>query len=138
MSKTPTRMTRQRSAILNELRNTKSHPTAWDVFETVRRRLPRISLGTVYRNLDRLCEQGLAQKLDLNEEVARYDAIVERHYHLKCAGCGRVIDLPIEVDRLIDEAVTACTEFEITGYSVDFYGLCPNCRDKQKDEKDEY
>ncbi len=126
-----TRTTRQRSAILEDLQNTKAHPTAWEVFDAVRYRLPRISLGTVYRNLDKLCEQGLVQKLDLNDEVARYDVTIERHYHLKCAVCGGVIDLPIEVDRFVDEAVAACAEFEITGYSVDFSGVCPDCRGKK-------
>jgi Fe2+ or Zn2+ uptake regulation protein len=127
-----TRITRQRRAILGEMRRTKKHPTAWELFEVVRERLPRISLGTVYRNLERLCEEGLAVKLDIDEEAARYDAILKKHHHLKCEVCGGVLDVPVKIDRFMNEAIKECAEFEITDYSVDFTGVCPECREKRR------
>lgn len=135
MTASTTRITKQGRAILDELRNTTAHPTAWDVFQAVRERLPRISLGTVYRNLDKLGKQGLVRKLDLNEESTRYDAVIGKHYHLKCASCGGVFDIPIEVDHLLEDAIAKCDGFEIEGFSIDFYGICPNCRDSVKDGK---
>ncbi len=135
MSNSTTRMTEQGRVILDELHNTTAHPTAWDIFQAVRERLPRISLGTVYRNLDKLCKQGLVRKLDLNEESTRYDAMVEKHYHLKCASCGGVYDIPIEIDHLLKSAIAKCDGFEVNDYSIDFFGICPNCRNSNKTGK---
>ena len=67
-----TRMTRQRRVILEEIRRTNSHPAADEIYERVRKRLPRISLGTVYRNLDVLCELGEIQRLELSGAMKRY------------------------------------------------------------------
>ena len=69
------RNTRQRRIILEELRGVKSHPTAVEIFERVRRRLPKISLGTVYRNLDLLTRLGMIQKLEWSAGEARFETM---------------------------------------------------------------
>ena len=80
------RVTRQRRIILEELRKMDSHPTAAKVYEIVRHRLPNISLGTVYRNLNVLDDLGLLQKIQYGN-ASHYDGNLQRHYHLKCVQC---------------------------------------------------
>ncbi len=88
------RHTPQRQVILDELHALHTHPTAAELYALVRQRLPRISLGTVYRNLEVLCEDGLARQLPLAGADTRYDGQVHRHDHVRCTACGIVRDLP--------------------------------------------
>ena len=88
------RKTRQRQVILEELQAVTSHPTAVELYQLVRRRLPRVSLGTVYRNLDLLARMGLIEKKEHSGGEARFDANTAQHDHLRCVRCGRVDDLP--------------------------------------------
>ena len=126
------RMTRQRRIILEELRGNHNHPTASEVYELVRRRLPRISLGTVYRNLELLSEQGLIRKLELGNSQRRFDAATENHYHLRCVGCGQVKDAPVEPVTTMESALRGVSDYEIIGHRLEFIGLCPAC---QRDRK---
>jgi len=98
------RFTNQRQVILEELRKVTSHPTAYEIYLMVRRRLPRISLGTVYRNLDFLARCGMIQQLELKGTQKRYDGNPTPHYHIRCFNCGRIedIDLPPKLDLEMD------------------------------------
>ena len=78
------RMTLQRKTILEVLRQTDFHPSADEIYMMVRERLPRISLGTVYRNLEVLSESGFIQKLELGGTIKRFDWNPEKHYHIRC------------------------------------------------------
>lgn len=122
------RMTRQRRIILEELRKLHSHPTADEVYDTVRKRIPRISLGTVYRNLEILSQWGLAQKLDLAGSPRRFDGSTEEHYHVRCVRCGEVQDLPVEPLGDLEEPIRCNTDFEIIGHRLNFIGYCPTCK----------
>jgi Fe2+ or Zn2+ uptake regulation protein len=122
-----TRMTRQRRVILEEIRRTNNHPAADEIYERVRKRLPRISLGTVYRNLDVLCELGEIQRLELSGAVKRYDGIAKKHYHIRCVCCGRVDDAPIAPLNELEDDLYGTTVFEIIGHNLEFTGLCPQC-----------
>ena len=129
----PQRKTRQRQVILDELRNLASHPSAAELYEIVRRRLPKISLGTVYRNLDQLVEAGEILKLEIAGSQARFDGNVSEHHHVRCVQCGRVADihnLPVEP---VSCGITTHDNYEILGYHLEFTGLCPECR-KQRTE----
>lgn len=121
------RMTRQRQVILEELRKVVTHPTADEVCQMVRRRMPRISLGTVYRNLEILADYGLVQKLELAGHQRRFDGNIENHYHVRCTACNKVEDLPAKRIVLPEEEIRQATNFRITGYRVEFHGLCPPC-----------
>jgi Fur family ferric uptake transcriptional regulator len=122
------RTSKQRQVILDELKRVDSHPTADEVYLMVRQRMPRISLGTVYRNLEILAEQGLIQRLDGGPGRRRFDGRVEGHYHIRCLSCLRVADLPdLRVSVPEDEAA-ALTDFEVTGHALEFLGICPECR----------
>ncbi len=122
-----TRMTRQRRVILEEILRHNNHPAADEIFERVRKRLPRISLATVYRNLDVLCESGEIQRLELSGAMKRYDGIAKKHYHIRCVGCDRVDDAPIAPLNEIEDDLYGTTVFEIIGHNLEFTGLCPQC-----------
>lgn len=128
------RMTRQRQVILEELRRCHSHPTADQLFDSVRRRLPRISLGTVYRNLEILSEMGLIRKLESVGGPRRFDGDLGRHFHVRCLGCGTIQDLPPEQAAAVRVNVPALASFRITGYHLEFRGVCEACRAAQDPE----
>ncbi len=122
------RMTRQRKALLEAIQREETHPTADEVYRLVKRRLPRISLGTVYRNLDLLAAQGLVQKLEMGGTQRRFDAKHGRHYHVRCIRCGRVDDLSMRPLLAVERAARRATDYEITGHQLEFVGLCRECR----------
>src|SRR5512144_998684 len=97
------RRSEQRDVVLEIVQSTMDHPTAAWVHRQARRRLPRISLATVYRNLKRLAEQGLIREIQAAGSASRFDGNTGRHYHVRCLGCGRVNDLPVSVDLRLEE-----------------------------------
>jgi Fur family ferric uptake transcriptional regulator len=121
------RLTKQRQVILEELDRNRCHPSADEVFALVRERLPRISLGTVYRNLELLAERGLVRRLGAAGEKRRYDVDRSEHSHVWCRTCGRVDDVPGRAVVSI-EGGPAVAGYEIYGYRVEFEGRCPGCR----------
>jgi Fur family ferric uptake transcriptional regulator len=126
------RMTRQRRVILEELRKENIHPTADMVYEMVRKRLPRISLGTVYRNLEILTSLGEIQTLELSGSQKRYDGIPQKHYHIRCMNCDRVDDAPIAPLNTLENKLYGATVYTIIGHRLEFLGLCPECsRDEE-------
>lgn len=129
---TSLRMTKQRQVILEELRSVTSHPTADDMYDMVRRRLPNVSLGTVYRNLEILAESGVVQKLDVGGTKKRFDGNVAVHYHLRCAVCGRVDDVHMDPGVDLEAMAAAVTDFTILRHRLEFIGVCPGCERKGK------
>lgn len=121
------RLTPQRKVILEELRGTRSHPTADEVYDLVRKRLPHVSLGTIYRNLDFLHSQGLVRKLDKSGPQMRFDAFTDPHLHITCVECGKVADLPAEAAS-VELRVPKETQFDVQGHWLELYGLCPGCK----------
>ncbi len=124
-----TRMTKQRQVILNELRKVTSHPTADNIYDMVRARMPHISLGTVYRNLELLARQGDIQKLSIDGDRVHYDGDVSEHYHIRCVKCGRVDDYPVEANISTKELNQGCG-YEVAGFKLEFSGVCPKCKKK--------
>ena len=125
------RMTQQRKVILEELRKVDSHPSADEVYEIVRHRLPRISLGTVYRNLEVLSKLGEIQKLELSGSLKRFDWDTAKHYHIRCIRCDRVDNAPIAPMNQLENELYGATVFEIIGHNLEFTGLCPECSTKE-------
>lgn len=130
-----TRMTRQRRVILEEIRRYNNHPAADEIYARVRKRLSRISLGTVYRNLDVLCELGEIQRLELSGTMKRYDGIPQKHYHVRCVCCDRVDDVPIAPLNKLEDDIYGTTVFEIIGHNLEFTGLCPQCASQRNQRK---
>jgi len=123
----PQRNTRQRQAILEELQKLTSHPTAADLYEIVRKRLPGISLGTVYRNLELLSQNNLIQKLDIGDTEARFDGNPEPHCHVRCKICERVGDLHDLAPDPLSKMSKKANGWDILGYRIEFEGTCPKC-----------
>lgn len=124
-----TKYSRQRETLLRVLCATKSHPSADAIYDEVRKEIPNISLGTVYRNLARLAEDGVIMKLDVGDGTEHYDGNTALHSHFACEKCGRIEDV-CEGDS-IAESVKRSAE-DITGgkirtYSLVYLGTCREC-----------
>ena len=119
---------RQREAIKHYLKNTKSHPTANTIYEDLSKEYPNISLGTVYRNLNFLVENGDIIRLNCGEDVDRFDADTDAHYHFLCRICHEVSDLEMESLTHINTLASASFDGEIEGHSVFFQGICAKCK----------
>lgn len=121
------RMTRQRQTILDELKGSLSHPPADEIYERVRHKMPHISLGTVYRNLEILSEYGLVRKLEYGGFQRRYDGRLENHYHVRCVRCGNVEDVEAYPSAEIERGIASKTDYTIIGHRLEFIGFCPAC-----------
>ncbi|ADH86743.1 Fur family transcriptional regulator [Desulfurivibrio alkaliphilus] len=124
---TSLRVTKQRQVLLDELCKVRSHPTADELYQMVRRRLPRISLGTVYRNLELMAENGMIQKLAVGGTQKRFDGNAAPHYHVRCLKCDRVDDLDLSLELDVEQKARKHTDFTIVRHSLEFAGLCPEC-----------
>jgi len=123
-------MTRQRRIIMQDIDRTNYHPTADEVYYNVRKILPKISLGTVYRNLDLLTEKGILNRLDTGLGPRRYETVKNHQYHVVCTLCGRIDDM--EMPDMRDAVNGALGKGDRVGYEVDshrleFFGRCPDC-----------
>lgn len=123
---------RQRESIKNFLMTRTDHPTAETVYENLRKEYPKISLGTVYRNLSLLTEIGEIQTISTGVGPDRFDGNTKPHYHFICKHCGRVIDLNMKGMEHIN--LLAQHEFAgtIEGHTVFFYGSCEECPAQEK------
>ena len=115
---------------------TDTHPTAEWVYERARERMPRISLGTVYRNLQVLAREEKIRAIDAWGKTTRYDADLSMHYHFVCLDCGAIRDVPkspsgdAHLERLF-----SVPGFTVTGHRLEFLGRCTHCPPPRKGEK---
>jgi len=126
-------MTPQRRVILDELGRLHEHPTVRELFGRVRRRLPRISLGTVYRNLELFSQRGLIRTVELGTSERRYDADTDAHYHVRCIRCGRIENAPVERLGGLEERLAKASGYEIVGHRLEFEGICPACQSARRE-----
>ena len=124
------RKSQQRERILEILKETKSHPTADWIYMRLKEEIPELSLGTVYRNLKVLMEQGLIQKLPFGSTFDRFEAKIAPHYHLVCEKCGVVEDFEMPQYSEINLQAEKMSAFKISRHRIDFFGLCEKCQDK--------
>ena len=122
------RNSRHRRRILEILKTTRSHPTADWVYRKLKEEIPGLSLGTVYRNLHVLLEQGHIEKLPYGSTFDRFEAKREPHYHLVCERCGLVEDFHTSLYRDINKKAERLGSFKILRHRIDFFGLCKTCR----------
>lgn len=121
-------LTAQRSAVFDFVSGVDSHPTAEEVFLAVKRKLPRISLATVYKNLEALVGAGLITKLNYGDASARYDIRTDHHYHTRCLGCGEVGDLNAPDDGEALKQIKPAGDFQVKDYRLELLGYCRECR----------
>ncbi|NLF29086.1 MAG: transcriptional repressor [Clostridiales bacterium] len=120
------RSTPQRKVVLEAVRASREHPSADRLYLLVREQNPKISRGTVYRNLNLLVENGEVRHVEM-PGVDRFDWRTEPHYHLLCRRCGRVCDAPVQYREELDRMLSEDTGFRIDRHITVFEGLCPDC-----------
>lgn len=118
---------RQRESIKEYLSHTHDHPTADMVYAKIREIYPNISLGTVYRNLNLLVDQGEVIKVTCGDGSDHFDYKSSPHYHLVCQKCGCVQDLELDLSSL-DALAAKNFNGEVTGHNIIFYGICEECK----------
>ena len=117
---------KQKEAILAELRSRKDHPTAEDLYLTLKAEMPNLSLGTVYRNLNMLASDGVILKISF-EGADRYDGNKELHYHFQCLECGCVTDVDMPLFNDINSKAQAYAKGRIDTHELIFSGVCDKC-----------
>lgn len=126
------RMTNQREIILQELKKSKRHLSADELYDRVKKNMPRISLATVYRNLEILSEARVIRKLEISGRQKRFDFDVSDHDHIYCIMCHKVDNLNIERKDVDSEQLGVEVGYSITGYRVEVIGICPECQKKEQ------
>lgn len=121
---------KQRDAIIKFLIPRTDHPTADEVYNSIRKEFPKISLGTVYRNLSLLAEIGTIQKISCGDSSEHFDGNPNPHNHFICTKCYSVIDLDMENIDFIDTLASKNFNGVIWGHSLYFYGKCQHCKNK--------
>jgi len=121
-------LTSQRRSVLEALEGFRGHPSAEEVFLAVKKKNPRVALGTVYQALNVFEEIGLIEAKRWAESPVRYDLNTEPHQDIRCVRCGRVEELKgLDLGDL-DARVQGSTPYEVTGATLVIEGLCPDCR----------
>lgn len=120
------RYSRQRELIYEALKGSELHPTAEMLYQCLKPENPNLSLGTVYRNLNLLAEEGLITRMAF--PVERYDAVTEPHPHFRCDVCGSVSDLQLPYNRALDEQALISSGNDVTGHELIFRGTCVRCK----------
>ncbi len=125
------RYSKQREHILLYIKSVKTHPTANVIYDEMKPIFPNLSMGTVYRNLQILTDQGKISKLDFGSTFDHYDGFTKEHSHFVCKSCLQVYDIQGEYPSV--EQVQLRTTHQIDGCLVKYYGLCQDCL--RKDER---
>ena len=126
----PFRRSRQRERILELLRSTDAHPTANWIYGKLRKEFPNLSLGTIYRNIGILIQQGLINRIAFGSSFDHLDANMKPHYHFICQKCDSIIDLDVPPDQSLNAWPDMSLGFRVSRHEIEFYGLCPKCAKK--------
>ncbi len=126
-------LTHQRAAICQFLAESKEHPSAQMIYDSLAPQFASLSLATVYNTLETLVSLGLVNELgSVGEDGVRYDADTTPHVNLACICCEKVIDLPSRHVQNLEKEVSRSSGYEILGARVLYYGLCPDCQKEKK------
>lgn len=116
--------------MLELLRSTETHPTANWLYGKLRKEFPDLSMGTVYRNIGILVQQGLINRIAFGSTFDHLDANLKAHYHFVCERCNSITDLDVPRDESLNALLDTHRGFEVRRHEVEFYGLCPKCSKK--------
>jgi Fur family peroxide stress response transcriptional regulator len=128
-TETGEKLTRQRAAVLKVIREREDHPTANDIFEAARRRLPGISYATVYNSLRFLKEAGLVHEIKFGDSASRYDRETDRHDHALCSQCGKLVDFDLPQAAELMKEAARLSKFKPESVQLTLKGVCPDCRE---------
>lgn len=123
------KLTRQREAVFQVIREREDHPTASDIFEAARLRLPGISYATVYNSLRYLKEAGLISEISFGDSASRYDRETDRHDHAICQCCGKLVDFHLPEAAQLMQAAARKSKFKAQSVHLTLRGICPDCRE---------
>lgn len=118
--------------MLELLKKTEIHPSADWLYDQLKREFPHLSMGTVYRNLQILADQGLVRRIDFGSTFDRFDAHVEPHYHFVCERCGSIFDLDIPIKPELNTLVEGSSPYRVSHHKIQFYGLCDACDESRE------
>lgn len=118
---------RQREIIYNQVMKYPTHPTAEEVYHSLKNDNPNLSLGTVYRNLNQLSEAGMLLKIPIADGSDRFDGRTDRHYHMICEKCLRVFDVELDCLEGIPQTVMSAEGHRITRVTLNLKGVCREC-----------
>lgn len=122
------KLTPQRDAILQAIREGEEHPTANEIFQAARLRLPKISYATVYNSLRFLKEAGLVHEIKFGDSASRYDKGTHRHDHAICNECGKLVDFELPQAAELIQAAARKSKFKPESVHLTLRGICPDCR----------
>ncbi|GAB6927194.1 peroxide-responsive transcriptional repressor PerR [Paenibacillus sp. JCM 10914] len=125
---TGVRITPQRHAILTYLVESKSHPTADEIYRALEPNFPSMSVATVYNNLKMFIEASMVRELTYGDNSSRFDANVSDHHHVICEQCGKIEDFSYPSLEDVGVQAEKCTGFEVKGLRMELYGLCRSCK----------
>ena len=121
------RKSKKRDRVLDLLKNTTIHPTADWIYKQLKKEFPDLSMGTVYRNLNIMIEEGLVKKIDSGSTFDRFEANITPHYHFICEKCVKIIDLKMPIDDSLNEKVNKTNQYKAHFHKIEFFGQCEEC-----------
>ena len=124
------KLTPQRDAVLQVILAREDHPTANEIFEAARQRLPTISYATVYNSLRYLKEAGLVHEIKFGDSASRYDRETDRHDHAICNSCGKLVDFDLPQTAELMQAAARKSRFKPESVHLTLRGLCVDCRER--------
>ncbi|WAA08778.1 peroxide-responsive transcriptional repressor PerR [Fervidibacillus albus] len=125
------RITPQRHAILQYLIDTKSHPTADEIYKALEGKFPNMSVATVYNNLRVFREVGLVKEMTYGDASSRFDFTTHEHYHAICESCGKIVDFQYPGLDEVEQFAEHMTGFKVSHHRLEIYGICPDCAKKE-------
>jgi len=123
------KLTRQRQIVLDAVQSGDHHPTAAEVFDTARAKMPGISFATVYNSLRYLKDAGFVQEITFGNGASRYDRETDRHDHAICSQCGKLVDFDLPGTVALTRAAARASKFKAESVRLTLVGLCPQCRE---------
>ena len=121
----------QKEIVLNALKNNVVHPTVEYLYSVIKKEYPTVGIATIYRNLNKMAEQGIIKKIEGLENSAHFDHNTFEHYHFICKNCGKVVDISANVAPNLKKLAEKETGFIINKYDITFSGLCAECIGKK-------
>ncbi len=126
------RYSKQSEEVLNAVLSSSTHPDAMTIYKMVKEKIPNISLGTVYRNLNTLAKEGLIKKIEIDEGNDRFDKTLFDHNHIKCINCHKVVDINSKISESEIRKIEEETGFKITDCNFNINGICSDCMKEGK------
>lgn len=135
LKSTGVRITPQRHAILEYMIHTMTHPTADEIYRSLEKTFPNMSVATVYNNLRVFREAGLVKELTYGDASSRFDFVTHDHYHIICNDCGKIVDFHYPGLNEVEQLASHVTGFQVNSHRMEVYGTCSDCLENSAEQK---